>query len=265
MLRRFGALFKALILTVAIAAAGPFTGAAQAQEMSKPDEQAIQKIIRAYLLENPEVIAEAIAVLRDRQEIAQAAAAKEAVRANQSRLLNDLVSPVLGNPNGDVTITEFYDYQCPFCRRGHTEVLRLLSEDSGLRVVYKQFPVKDVPGEEPGSLIAARMAIVISRHGNFVEFHKAAMTAPMPLTAAKLFAIAERLGVDMFKLRQEMNDSMITDSIRDNMFLAQEIGVTGTPTYVIGDEVIVGAVGYDVLKEAIANTRREKAASTSSP
>lgn len=264
MLKRVVALCSVAILTASFGVSA-LSGVATAQDMSKADEEAIEKIIRAYLLKNPEVIAEAVAILRARQDAAQIAATKEAVRANQTSLLNDRISPILGNPDGDVTITEFYDYQCPFCRRGHTDVLQLIADDPGLRVVYKQFPVKDVPGTEPGSLIAARMAIALNRQGLFAEFHKTAMTEPMPLTSTKLFAIASKLGADLTMLRQEMNDPAITEYIRSNMFLAQEIGVTGTPTYVIGDKVFIGAIGHDALREAIADKRREKAAGASRP
>lgn len=145
-----------------------FAGPAQAasEPFNEAQEAAIKELVRSYILENPEILPEAIEILQARQEAAQLTAMRDAVRANRARIERDGLSVVKGNLNGDVTITEFYDYQCPFCRRGYADVKRLLAEDPNLRVVYKQFPVKDVPGEEPGSMIAARMAMASDLQGN---------------------------------------------------------------------------------------------------
>lgn len=227
---------------------------------SEAEKAAIGELIRDYILENPEILPEAIGILQAREQEAQLVAMRDAVRANRARIERDGVSVTKGNLNGDVTLTEFYDYQCPFCRRGHKDVLRLLAEDPNLRVVYKQFPVKDVPGEEPGSLIAARMAMASDLQGKYMAFHSAAMAIPMPVTEAKLFDAARAVGLDTKQLAADMEDGVITDSIRANLFLARELGITGTPTYIIGDEVVVGAHGYETLKEVIANTRAAQAA-----
>lgn len=236
------------------------TPAALAEEkpFTQEQEDAIGELVRAYLLENPEVLPEAINVLRSRQEEDTKIAMRDAVKANYQRLINDGVSPVLGNPNGDVTIVEFYDYQCPFCRRGHADVMRLIDDDPNLRVVYKQFPIKDEPGKEPGSMIAARMAIASHSQGKFREFHNAAMKAPMPLSEAALLDAAQKIGINTRLLQTEIGNDTITSSIRDNMLLAREIGVNATPTYVIGSDVVLGAHGYDTLKAAVAAERAAK-------
>lgn len=234
--------------------------AAQEDPFSEAEKAAIGEMVRNYILENPEILPEAIDILRGRQEEAQAIASREAVKSNRARIERDGVSATLGNLNGDVTLTEFYDYQCPFCRKGHSDVLRLLANDPNLRVVYKQFPVKDVPGEEPGSMIAARMAMAAAMQGKFKAFHEAAMNAPMPLTKKKLFGVAEEAGLNTDQLAADMKDGMITDSIRANMFLARELGINATPTYIIGDEMVVGAYGYDVLKQTIADARKARRA-----
>ena len=238
----------------AMAAAEPFDEAEQA---------AIRELVRSYILENPEILPEAIEILQARQQQAQALAMREAVAGNRARIERDGVSVVKGNLNGDVTLTEFYDYQCPFCRRGYPDVLRLLDEDPNLRVVYKQFPIKDVPGEEPGSMIAARMAMASDLQGKYLDFHKAAMAIPMPVTEAKLFDAAQGVGLNIEQLTADMKAGSITDSIRANMFLARDLGINGTPTYIIGDEVVVGAHGYDTLKQVIAATRAARAAADS--
>lgn len=253
--------FTALIVLFLLPAAA-LASAQEARDEAFTDAEkaAIGELVRAYILENPEILPEAIGILQAREQAAQLVAMREAVRANRARIERDGVSVTMGNLNGDVTIAEFYDYQCPYCRRGHKDVLRLLAEDPNLRVVYKQFPVKDVPGEEPGSLIAARMAMASAVQGKFMEFHQAAMATPMPLSEASLFEAARSVGLDTEQLATDMEDGRITDSIRANMFLARELGINGTPTYIIGDEVVVGAHGYEALKEVIAKTRAARAA-----
>jgi protein-disulfide isomerase len=245
---------------------GPVTATATGQEaagngsdpFTEAEKAAIGELIRSYILENPEILPEAIGVLQAREQKAERLAMREAVKANRERIERDGISVVQGNPEGDVTIAEFYDYQCTYCRRGHKDVLRLMNEDPDLRVVYKQFPVKDVPGEEPASMIAARMAMAADRQGKFLAFHQAAMSIPMPLSEKSLFTAARNAGLDPEKLASDMEDGAITDSIRANMFLARELGINGTPTYIIGDELVIGAHGYDTLKRVIADTRAAK-------
>lgn len=253
-IRKYVALLLCLLPAVAIAAGEEAVGSAD-DPFSDAEKAAIGELIRSYILENPEILPQAIDILQAREQEAQLLAMHDAVKANQARIERDGMSVVMGNPDGDVTITEFYDYQCPYCRRGHTDVLRLIADDPDLRVVYKQFPVKDVPGEEPGSMIAARMAMAADRQGKFLEFHQAAMATPMPLSEKSLFAAARDAGLDTVKLAADMEDGAITDSIRANIFLARDLGINGTPTYIIGGELVVGAHGYDKLKEVIANTR----------
>lgn len=237
--------------------------AAAPEPFDDAEKDAIRELVRSYILENPEILPEAIEILRAREQQTELLAMRDAVKANRARIERDGVSVTMGNLNGDVTITEFYDYQCPFCRRGHTDVLRLLAEDPNLRVVYKQFPVKDVPGEEPGSMIAARMVMASAVQGKFMDLHKALMATPIPLTEKVLFEAASNVGLDIKQLEADMADGSITDSIRANMFLARELRITGTPTYIIGDEVVVGAHGYEKLKQVIADTRAANAAADS--
>lgn len=257
-IRKYIALLLLCLLPTSAIAAGQESAGSGADPFSDAEKAAIGELIRNYILENPEILPEAIGILQEREQETQKLAMRDAVKANRARIEQDGVSPVAGNPDGDVTIAEFYDYQCPYCRRGHKDVLRLIAEDPNLRVVYKQFPVKDAPGEEPGSMVAARMAIAADRQGKFMAFHQAAMATPMPLSEVNLFAAARNAGLDPIQLSKDMKDGTITDSIRSNMFLARELGINGTPTYIIGDELVIGAHGYDTLKKVIAETRAAK-------
>lgn len=230
---------------------------AEPPKFSDQERIELEKIIHEYLLQHPEIIPEAVAELRRREEIAAAANAKRAIAANQDRLINDGISVVIGNPDGDVTLIEFYDYQCPYCRRMYKDVLRLASEDENLRIVMKQLPIKDLPGEFPASLMAAVMAMAAAEQGQFEVFHRNVFLAAGQgdLNRERLFEIAASSGLDVQQLQLDMEDTAIMDSIRDNLMLARDIGVSGTPSYVVGERIIVGARGYDVLKSAIEAER----------
>ncbi len=230
---------------------------AEPPRFSDQERIELEKIIREYLLQHPEIIPEAMAELQRREKIAAAANAKRAIAANQKRLIDDGISVVIGNPDGDVTLIEFYDYQCPYCRRMYKDVLRLADEDENLRIVMKQLPIKDVPGEFPASLMAAVMAMAAAEQGQFEVFHKNVFVAAGQgeLSRERLFKIAASSGLDVQQLQRDMEDKAIMDSIRDNLRLARDIGVSGTPSYIVGEKIIVGARGYDVLKSAIEAER----------
>lgn len=252
-------IFMALALALGVNLAtysGPSLSA-EPPRFSDQERIELEKIIHEYLLQHPEIIPEAVAELRRREEIAAAATAKRAIAANQDRLINDGISVVIGNPDGDVTLIEFYDYQCPYCRRMYKDVLRLASEDKNLRIVMKQLPIKDLPGEFPASLMAAVMAMAAAEQGQFEVFHENVFVAAGQgdLNRERLFEIAASSGLDVQQLQLDMEDKAIMDSIRDNLMLARDIGVSGTPSYVVGEKIIVGARGYDVLKSAIEAER----------
>lgn len=234
------------------------TPAPYAQE--ELDKTRIEEIVRNYILEHPEIIAEAVQILQARAEAAAQEANRAAIIKNQALLVNDDLSITAGNPEGDVTLVEFYDYRCPYCRASHESISRLLAEDENLRIVFKQFPVKDQPGEVPVSLISARMAMAAQAQGLFLLFHDAMFSAEPPLSKARVYEIAARIGLDMEQLDQDMRDPDITLHLRQTLVLASEIGATGTPTFVIGEVLIPGMVDYDTLKEFITYTRELNAA-----
>lgn len=232
---------------------------AQAQ-ISEKDKKAIEEIVRNYILEHPEILPEAINILQSRQEAAQQAQMGEVIAKSQNALLRDGFSVVVGNPTGDVTLVEFYDYRCPYCVQAHSDIEKLIKEDKNLRVVYKQFPVKDHPDQPPVSLTAARMAQAIYKQGLplFLTFHEKLMAQNTRFSMDDLGRIATEIGVDMTRLNTDMQDPKIIDGIRTTFELANDIGLSGTPTFIIGQQVIVGAQGYSRLKEAIDSVRANK-------
>ncbi len=232
-------------------------GMSQAQDEGFSDEQerAIEAIVRDYILSHPEIIPEAVRILQQRQQVQRGEMRLATIIENRAEIENDGISPELGNPNGDVTIVEYYDYRCPFCVRSHPNITRLLAEDGNLRVVFKQFPVKDEPGSPPVSLTAARMALAASRQGKFAEFHARAMEVNLALTIPQLFDIAAEVGMDTNQMQRDMDDSALIASIRNNFSMANLLGIDGTPSFVIGNDLVEGARGYEALRAAVDAAR----------
>lgn len=235
---------------------------ASAQDAPEPvfdaaQEAEIGRLIRAYLLENPEVIPEAFEIWQYRQQAEEKARQKEAILAGWDELADDGVSPVAGNPNGDVTVVEFYDYRCVFCRRAYPEIQRLLKADKNIRYVLKQFPVRDQPGAPPVSLIAAKAIMAANRQGDFLDLHEAMMLTDTPLTEARVFALARAHGFDQEALREEMTSPALHKTVEANFDLARRIGITGTPAYIVGGELYLGVQPLERLFELVAQARAQ--------
>jgi protein-disulfide isomerase len=209
--------------------------------------------VREYLLKNPEVIMEALQVLQERQRAAEAENLKRTLAERSEEILNDPAAPTGGNPAGDVTLVEFFDYNCPYCRRVAPTVTELEEADPDLRLVYKEFPILG-----PGSQFAARAALASRRQGKYVPFHNALMQATDQVTEATVMETAREVGLDTEQLRADMQDPAIQEAIGRNLQLASALGITGTPSFIIGEEVVPGAVDLGTLQSLIAHARREK-------
>ena len=173
------------------------------------------------------------------------------ILARQDELLNDPASPVGGNPDGDVTLVEFFDYQCPYCKTIFPSIQELPAEDRKLRFVFKEIPS---PGKD--SVFAARAALAARRQGKYLELHMAPMPARGKLTETTVMRLAEKVGVDVDRLRRDMAERTIGDMIRRNLELADALGIDGTPAFIIGDTQVPGAVEIDTLKTLIARPRQ---------
>ena len=209
--------------------------------------------VRAYLLAHPEVIMEAVQELRQRQEAAQAEAAKAAIAAHRDDIFRDPASPVAGNPVGDVTLVEFFDYNCPYCRKVAPDLWALPDADPGLRLVFKEFAILG-----PTSEFAARVALAAQKQGKYLPVHQALMRAEQPLTEDKVFRAATGAGADLARLKRDMADPSVDAEIARTRELAETLGITGTPGFVVGDALIPGAVERDALQAAIAEARGTK-------
>ena len=237
---------------------GPLSPLA-ADEFSTPQKSEIERIIRDYIVSHPEVLQEAIAELDKRQATADAEKAKAAVANNAETIFNSNRQVVLGNPKGDVTMVEFFDYNCGFCKRAMADMLQLLKEDPKLRVVLKEFPVLG-----PGSVEAAKVAVAVRMQDKagkkYLDFHQKLLGGRGQADKARALAVAKEVGMDMTRLDKDMASEEITASIDEGLKLAETLGLNGTPSYIVGPEIVVGAVGLDQLRTKVAMARCGKAA-----
>jgi len=243
----------ALLLIAAVFAAPQAT--AQQNDISKAEREKIEHVIQNYLLDNPEVIEAAIIELNRRRTLAQMLPSIEMYRGY---LENDPDAGVLGNPEGDVTIVEFFDYRCGFCRRHFPEVQRLVAQDGNIRWVPRHYPILDRPNEDPVSLMAARAAEAAQRQGKFKEFHIAMMTRDGSLDISGIYDVAKSVGLNVERLKTDMADKLLDKRIKNALAIGQDIGFTGTPGYIIGKDVVLGAEGQGRIHEAVIRARRDK-------
>lgn len=207
--------------------------------------------VRDYLLNNPEVILEAMQILQERQRAAEAEKLERTIAERREEILNDPDAPVGGNPAGDVTLVEFFDYNCPYCRKAAPTVAELEEADASLRIVYKEFPVLG-----PASTFAARAALASRKQGKYGQFHNALMQGDGRLTEDTVMEIALAVGLDVERLEQDMQEPAIQDAIARNARLANALGITGTPSFVIGEQIVPGAADRTALQSLIERARR---------
>ncbi len=215
-----------------------------------PDRNAIEEIVREYLIEHPEVIEEAMWALRAKRELEQREHERAAITAHGEALRAHPMSPVSGNAGGDVTVVEFFDYRCPHCKRALRPVMDLLEADGQVRVVWKEFPILG-----PVSRFAARAAMAANRQGRYHEFHVAVMSAREELTEDGVIGIAADIGLDIERLRRDINDPAIEGYLDETAQLAEALGIQGTPAFVIGDMLVPGAIDGAEMKEIVAQAR----------
>lgn len=213
---------------------------------------ALRAEIRAYLLENPEVIFEAIQILEAKRNAAAAQSDAEAVAALRDRLLDDGHSFVTGNPDGDVTVIEFSDYRCGYCKKAHPEIHALLERDPNVRLVVKEFPILG-----PESVTLARMALAALAldPARFAALNDTLMRHPGNLNETTGYRLAAEAGYDLAALKAAAASTEIDAKLQANAALAEQLGLQGTPSFVIGSEVIRGYLPVDELAAAVAATR----------
>lgn len=222
--------------------------------LTPEQRQAIVDLVRETIVKNPEIIQDALVELERRNTVAQAEAQRGAVAAEKARLVDPATSIIIGNPEGDITLVEFMDYNCGYCKRAMQDVTALSKADPKLKVVLKDFPILG-----PDSLEASRVAIAVKNQlqgPKYFDFHNKLMSVKGRVNGAKAIEVAKDFGIDVERVRKDMDASATKASIEDTVALGDRLGLTGTPAFVIGDEVVFGAVGEAALKQKLESVRR---------
>lgn len=219
-----------------------------------PQRESIQQIIREYLVQNPEIIQEAVTELEKRQADAQKKQTAAALQTSREALLRSPHGTVVGNPAGDVTLVEFFDYNCGYCKRALSDMRALIKADPKLRVVMKDLPVLG-----PDSVEASRVALAVKQQlsgDRLFEYHSRLLETRGRVGGAQATALARDMGLDMARLGRDLEGQEVRAALAESADLSDKLGINGTPAFVIGDEVISGAVGAGPLRQAIAAMRK---------
>jgi len=219
------------------------------------DPDTIGPIVRDYLIENPEILEEVLAALEAKRDRDQAMARADALENNREAIFRDPHSPVVGNPAGDITLVEFFDYNCGYCKRMLPAIVDLVKTDPKLRVVFKEWPVLS-----EGSADAARIALGVLKVApeQYMDFHVELMAQPggnEGIGEERALQVADELGIDTDAVLAASKEPSIDEAIAENFRVAEALGLRGTPSYVVGNEVIPGAVSFETLQEKIAEAR----------
>ena len=221
----------------------------RAAEFTPAQRAEIVQILRDSLKQDPSILRDAVAALQTDEGDRQKAASRAAIAAAGSAL-NDPADPVGGNPKGDVTIVEFFDTRCPYCRKLEPAMDELLARDHGVRLVYKDMPILG-----PASMLGSKALLAAQKQGGYEKLRAAIMAAPPDTTKVTIQEAAKRLGLDWARLERDMDDPSIAARLQANIKLAQSLGIEGTPAMVIGGDLLPGAVELPELMQAVTKTR----------
>jgi protein-disulfide isomerase len=212
---------------------------------------ALQDLVREYLMKNPEILADVSKELEHKQAAEQAAKAEQFLTDNKPKVFASGTDVIIGNPKGDVTVVEFFDYNCGWCKKAIDDVQTLTKSDPRVRVVLKEYPIFG----GPASVVAAKAAMASIKQNKYWEFHLALMREKQ-VTEANLFVVAERVGLNVAKLKADMADKKLDGIIEQNINIGQGLGIEGTPGFVIDSRVNVGYVPADGMKQMIGEIRK---------
>lgn len=217
--------------------------AAQPAPFNPAQKTAIEDIVRAYILDHPEILPEAMDRLQKRMT-------ENAISGNNKRIYNDPDSVVGGNPRGDVTIVEFFDYTCGYCKLMNPALNQLIQSDGSIRFIYKEWPVRGALAE-----YASQAAIAARLQGKYIQYHDALYAAQGQLSEERVINIAKQQGLDITRLKKDMDSPQTKAIINRNRQLGQELGFNGTPTFIVGREIIPGAISLDEMTAAVKRAR----------
>ncbi|WP_417318143.1 DsbA family protein [Emcibacter sp.] len=225
-----------------------FSGQVLAEDNSftPTQKKEINSMIRQYLLDNPDIIPEVIGILQQRHTA-------EILKQLHVPIYEDGVSYVDGNPDGDITIVEFLDYNCGVCKASLATVAQLRKQDPNIRIIYKEYPIL-----KESSVTAAKAVLAAKRQGKYMELHTALLENTRPLNESTIFEIAKKTGIDEQKLAIDMLDPVIERTLQENSALGERLNISGTPSFIIGNNILIGGYRLPTLKQAVADARAEK-------
>jgi protein-disulfide isomerase len=244
--------FIALAVICAFALACSVPALTQTTDASKAlvANEALQQAIHDYILAHPEVLIQSLRIAKEREETRAAEQGKTLLASLRNDLVDDPNAPVRGNPSGDVTLVEFFDYRCPYCRQVEPFLQALIKNDHGLRVVVKELPILG-----PASVYAARVALAANKQGKYEQFHAAVMSKRSNLDEATLLRLAEDSGLTLDRLRTDMNSPDVDAEIKRTTEIAKTLRLTGTPAFIVGTELIPGATDLETLQALLDEAR----------
>lgn len=246
MLSRF-----AVAMIVGLALALPLH-ASLAADFTPDQRKAIEAIIRDYLTKNPDVLIDALQAAEDKMKGDAKDKAAQALSTRRREIFEDPDTPFAGNPNGDVSLVEFFDYRCPYCKQVEPSLEALIGEDRQLRIVYKEFPVLG-----PESMTASKAALAARKQGKYDALHRALMALKGQINDTAVFKTAESVGLDVDRLKRDMAAPEISRALKANTELADALDIRGTPGFVVGNEIVPGAIDLASLKQLIATARKK--------
>ena len=246
----------AAIVTIALNQFGAVLGLPGGGGLAKKD---IEQTVRDYLVKNPDILIAMQAELETKQVAEQKALRETAINENADALFRSDHSFVAGNPDGNVTVVEFFDYNCGYCRRAFKDLVKLIETDKNVRVVLKEFPIFGKPSEE-----VSKISIAAAKQGKYFEMHSALLNAPGRATKEQALKLAEKIGLDVEQLKKDMNSPDVAKEIQETAQLADRMGLQGTPFYLVGDRSIPGAPDnlYDMFVESVADVRKNGCTAT---
>jgi protein-disulfide isomerase len=213
-------------------------------------DAALQQVIHDYILAHPEALIESLQRAKLKQQQDLAVVIKSKIVALRKDLVEDPDAPVLGNPAGDVTVVEFFDYRCPYCRQVEPWLQTLIKEDPGVRIVQKEFPILG-----PASVYAAHVALAAQKQGKHTQFHNALMAKQGNIDEAVILQVAETVGLDISRIKVEMNSPDVNAEVQRSTEIAKALGLSGTPAFIIGTELVPGATDLPTFKSMVADAR----------
>jgi protein-disulfide isomerase len=240
-------------------AAYGFASKSSVGPFSPDQKQAIEKIVHDYLVNNPEVLIEASQALQAKELSKVKSQALEGITKNKAKLFSDTMSPTAGNPNGDVILVMFFDYQCSHCKEMQPIIEKVMATHPNIKIIYKEFPIFGA-----NSNYAAQMALAAAKQNKYVEFHNALLKVQGPLSEEKVQEVAKSVGLNVEELKKTMNDNAIKQEVSDNYELAKALNLAGTPSFVLSNQAmtefdfIPGAAPASVFQQALENLAKKQ-------